>query len=425
MKIGVYTPEYPSITSVGGVGTYTRNLGRALASLGHCVHVLTPGTPQRVCNDGPVSVHVAAADHFPIIERFFPGSGSFYRIGKAMQRLAVQQQLDVVEFANWEGMGVWFSMRRSIPMVVRLHTSSLEAHSLRGRAFSRPVKWDVRRERWQALRADALVTHSEAHRREMANELGIDKDRIALVPHGVPVYPDFQRVEARKEEFSVVSLGRLEIRKGTLDLLHAIPQVLSAVPKTRFTFIGKDRADCPHNRTHAQYLRDEFPAEIRSRIDLLGPIPDDAVNRCLQNADLFVAPSLYESFGLVFLEAMRWGTPVIGTRAGAIPEIVEHGKTGLLAAPHSPGELAEAMITLLKDSARRRGLGEAGRRRVETHFSVARMARQVDSLYRDVVHQWRSRRSPGQLRKHGPRPRQSVHRAFLGGTHCGADGPNT
>ena len=75
-------------------------------------------------------------------------------------------------------------------------------------------------------------------------------------------------------------------------------------------------ADCPHNRTHAQYLRDEFPAEIRSRIDLLGPIPDDAVNRCLQNADLFVAPSLYESFGLVFLEAMRWGTPVIGTRAG-------------------------------------------------------------------------------------------------------------
>ena len=199
MKIGVYTPEYPSITSVGGVGTYTRNLGRALASLGHCVHVLTPGTPQRVCNDGPVSVHVAAADHFPIIERFFPGSGSFYRIGKAMQRLAVQQQLDVVEFANWEGMGVWFSMRRSIPMVVRLHTSSLEAHSLRGRAFSRPVKWDVRRERWQALRADALVTHSEAHRREMANELGIDKDRIALVPHGVPVYPDFQRVEAPRK----------------------------------------------------------------------------------------------------------------------------------------------------------------------------------------------------------------------------------
>src|SRR5262249_44803208 len=153
---------------------------------------------------------------------------------------------------------------------------------------------------------------------------------------------------------------RLETRKGVLDLLHAIPRVLSAVPKARFLLIGTDRPQCPGGRTHAEYLRDEFPSTVQARVGLLGCLPDSAVNLRLQTADVFVAPSLYESFGLVFLEAMRWGTPVVGTRTGGIPEIVDHLKTGLLVGPQAPGDLADAIIRLLKEPAWGRALGEAG-----------------------------------------------------------------
>jgi glycosyltransferase involved in cell wall biosynthesis len=131
----------------------------------------------------------------------------------------------------------------------------------------------------------------------------------------------------------------------------------------------------------------------------LGHIPDNEVTRWLQTADVFVAPSLYESFGLVFLEAMRWGTPVVGTWAGAIPEIIEDGKTGLLVKPQSPGELADAIIQLLKDPARRRALGEMGRRRVETDFKVERMTRQVSELYQTVINQWKLKPRRGKKRK--------------------------
>jgi hypothetical protein len=336
-----------------------------------------------------VTIHVRRADYIPVVERILPGSGSCLRIGRAMRRLAATQRLDVVEFANWEGLGLCFAVGRSVPMVVRLHTSSREAHTINGDPIRGAVKWDVRREGWQARMADALVTHSEAHRAEMAAELGVEDKQIKVIPHGIAVFPEFTRLDRPTMEPSVVFLGRLETRKGTLDLLRAIPRVLTAVPLARFTLIGKDRDHCPGNRTHAQYVRDEFPPEIRARINFAGELPDDAVDRWLQTAEVFVAPSLYESFGLVFLEAMRWGTAVVGTRAGAIPEIIEHGESGLLVKPQSPDELAEAIIALLKDPERRRALGEAGRKRVESRFTVERMARQVGDLYEDVVKEWK------------------------------------
>jgi hypothetical protein len=395
MKIGIYTPQYPIVTSEGGVGTYTRSIGRALSNLGHEVHVLTPGNPQRVCLDGPVSIHVAPADYFPIVERLIPGSGSCYRISRAMRRLVAEQQLDIVEFANWEGLGTLFALSRPIPIVVRLHTSSREAHAIDGRAIRGPIKWDIRRERWQARMADALVTHSVAHQKEMSEELGIECKRIAVIPHGIPVFPDFKRPERATAEPSVVFLGRLETRKGTVDLLHAIPRVLDAVPNARFALIGKDRAHCPANRTHAQYLQDEFAPSIRARVDLLGQIPDGEVDRWLQTADVFVAPSLYESFGLVFLEAMRWGTAVIGTRAGGIPEIIKDNETGLLVEPHKPAQLAEAIISLLKNPSKGRAFGEAGRRRVESNFNVELMACQVENLYQSVIDEWAVRKIHG------------------------------
>ena len=396
MKIGIYSPLYPGAGAPCGVGTYTRNLANGLYDLGHELHVLTIGSQSRVCRDNRVTIHAQTANYFPVIERFLPGSGSCYRIGRAMLRLAASQQLDIVEFANWEGLGLWFALGRSVPMVVRLHTSSQEAHTIDGRSIRGPVKWDVRREGWQARMADALVTHSVAHQREMANELGIDQDRIAVIPHGVVAYPRFQRPQSSGTELNVVFLGRLEARKGAVDLLRAIPRILAAVPQVRFTLIGKDRNHCPGNRTHAQYLRDELPPNVQARIHLAGQLPDDEVNRLLQTADVFVAPSLYESFGLVFLEAMRWGTCVIGTDTGGIPEVVKHGETGLLVRPQSPKELANALISLLKDPARRRALGEAARKRVESRFTVERMAQQVGCLYEDVIKEWKlkSRRKP-------------------------------
>ena len=212
------------------------------------------------------------------------------------------------------------------------------------------------------------MTHSDAHRRTMAEEAGISADRIMVHPFGVEVFPDWVRPPRPPGPPTVVYLGRLEHRKGTVELLQAIPEVLRSVPDARFVLIGADRPHCPGGRTHAQYLEQEFPPEVRDRVTLAGRLPQQEVDHWLQTADVFVAPSRYESFGLIFLEAMRWGTPVIGTTAGGIPEIVEDGKSGLLVPPESPAELGAALIRLLSNPVERAALGIAGRSRVEREF---------------------------------------------------------
>lgn len=392
MNIGYFTPNYPGITGEGGIGTYTRDLAQTLCRSGHAVHVLTPGVAPSVVQDGAVSVHVIRTSHIPGIDRVLPGAGACLHAYREMTRIVKQQHLDIVEFPNWEGRGSLFSCWRSVPLVVRLSTSSHETQVIDGTRQSRTAGWDVRREKWQARHADAVVTHSLAHRQNMANELGIAADRIAAAPLGIQVFPEFSRAPSSSATLTVLFVGRMEKRKGTLDLLHAIPKVLDEVPNARFIFIGSDRPHCPHGLTHAEYVRRTYPDSIGRRIELLGRLPDQDVVRWMQSCDLFVAPSLYESFGLVFLEAMRWGTPAVGTTAGGIPEIIDDGSTGILIQPGNSAALAKALTTLLRDGARRRALGEAGRRKVESQFSLEKMSQRAQALYADVIATWRSQR---------------------------------
>jgi glycogen synthase len=383
VRIGFYTPNYPGFNCDGGIGTYTRALGYELTRLGHAVHVLTPGDREPAA-DGPVRVHFTRTDHLAGVDRIVPGAGACWRVAKAMGELVRAHHLDVVEFPNWEGLGVLFQRRARVPVVVRMHTSSAETQQIDGLPDLRWYRWNVRRERWQARRADALVTHSDAHRRVMSAETGIPADRIRLIPLGLEARPDFVRPPRPPGPPTVVYLGRLEHRKGTMDLLDAVPRVLRDVPDARFVLIGADRPHAPGGRLHADYVA-ELPAAVRERITLTGPLPGPEVDRWLQAADLFVAPSRYESFGLIFLETMRWGTPVVGTTAGGIPEIVEDGVSGVLVRPGAAGELAEAITGLLQNPERRAAIGAAGRRRMETEFTVERMAGRIADLYREVA----------------------------------------
>ena len=389
MNIGFYTPNYPGFNGEGGIGTYTRDLAKTLAARGHQVHILTPGHFPEGSRDGTVAIHPVRADHFRGIDKILPGFGASYRIGVAMMNLAHRHRLDITEFANWEGKGLWFAASKPTPLVVRLSTSSLEAQIIDGTPSNRAARWEVRRERWLARASDALVTHSRSHRHQMSEELNIKPERILVAPLGVQTFPTFVKAHHHLDHLRVVYLGRLEKRKGTLDLLHAIPEVLKVVPAVRFNLIGSDRPHCPGGRTHGRYVEEELAAEVRSQIEFLGPLGDAEVHRQLQTADLFVSPSHYESFGLTFLEAMRWGTPVVGTVAGGIPEIIEDGVSGRLVAPGQPLELAKAITDLLQNPELRQRLGESGRRRVETQFSLDHMAARTEEIYGDLLHNGR------------------------------------
>jgi len=153
VRIGLYTPNYPGLTTDGGIGTYTRALGHELCRLGHAVHVLTPGDLADT-TDGPVRVHFTRTDHLAGVDRLVPGAGACWRVARAVWRLVRSEGLEVVEFPNWEGLGVLFQQLSRVPVVVRMHTSSAETQRIDRLLDHRWYRWNVRRERWQARLAD-------------------------------------------------------------------------------------------------------------------------------------------------------------------------------------------------------------------------------------------------------------------------------
>jgi len=260
---------------------------------------------------------------------------------------------------------------------------------LAGRLSGQPVIWHVRvahRDRFLdsllARLASAVIVNSRAVGRRFSGALG---DKIRCIYNGVdlarfsPRNPSLglpRSLELPEEGPVVVSVGRFVAFKGYRYLLEAARRVQDTMAGVHWLLVGDGE------------LRSELEAQCRSlglesRVHFTGwreDVPD-----VLALCDLFVLPSLVEHFGRVLIEAMAMGKAVVATDAGGVPEIVIHGETGLLVPPAQPKDLAEAVVMLLEDAPRAHRLGMAGRRRVETTFSLPRHVEAVETLYREVL----------------------------------------
>jgi glycosyltransferase involved in cell wall biosynthesis len=214
-----------------------------------------------------------------------------------------------------------------------------------------------------------------------------------VIPPGiVPVLESEIRpldIPCSRAPFTVLFVGRLEKRKGIMDLFQAIPRVVEHFPDIRFVIAGAD------NSVHDGFQKKmgmNYPAfflqnysKYASYVDFLGEVTDEQLQRLYQSCDIFVAPSLYESFGLVYLEAMNYAKPVIGCRTGGVPEVVENGITGVLVEPGSPKALAEAILSLLNSPEKMREMGLAGRQRLLERFTYTTMAKSFEEVFRETV----------------------------------------
>jgi glycogen synthase len=398
MRVGIFTVNWPGVTGEGGIGSYTRSVAESLRQRGHAVHVFVLGSEPRSEECELASLHVLRHWSVRGVDRFVPELGESIGVWRQIRRIARDCKLELIEFPNWEGLG-WLAARRlPLPVVVRLHTSSLEAAEIDGRFASRFVGWDVWREKQLARHATALVTHSVAHARRMAEELDVDQECIEVIPHGIAV-PSLSQTRVRPHgEFHVLTVGRLERRKGTLDLLAAIPRVLAAVPHARFTFAGFDRAHCDGGITHEEFARRTLDGAVMRRVEFLGVIAQAELETLYREADVVTAPSHYESFGLTAIEAMRFGTPVVCARGGGLAEVVEDGRSGLLVEVGDVEGLAAALIRLARDEMLREGLGCEAVARVRTEFSDQTMGGRVEDFFRRVISGHARRPSKGPSR---------------------------
>jgi glycosyltransferase involved in cell wall biosynthesis len=227
-----------------------------------------------------------------------------------------------------------------------------------------------------------FIAISHGARDAMIEREGVDPSHITVVPNGTePVQrlDGAERDELRREmgiesgSLLIVCVARLTEEKGLRYLIEALPTVLLTHPATQVVIAGEGS------------LRDDLERQVsnlglQSNLRFLGFRSD--ATRIMGAADLFVLPSPAEPFGLVLIEAMAQGVPVVATRCGGPLEIIEDGVSGQLVNPADAPDLALAVGVLLLDAKRRQCLGENAMQRFEQHFTAQRMADATLEVYR-------------------------------------------
>ncbi len=239
-----------------------------------------------------------------------------------------------------------------------------------------PIKGLRRRVLVRALRqARAVITVSRFTQQALI-ELGVEAPRIKVIPPGIEVGRFVHQLgAAAPSTWTLLTVGRLVLRKGQDTVIRALPQVIQAVPNVRYIIAG-DGPDAVALRDLAAGLG------VADRVVFAGALTDEALRDLYQTCDVFVLPtrpdaSEVEGFGIVFLEAGAARKPVIAGRAGGTSDAVLDDVTGLLIDPTDVNALATAIIDLAHNKAKAQRLGAAGHDRVGAEFSIELFAERV------------------------------------------------
>ncbi len=218
--------------------------------------------------------------------------------------------------------------------------------------------------------------------RQEGIKLGAPPERSLVIHPGIDVNfyqpsPDRTQPEAERP-LNLITVGRLVWQKGLISALKAVKALVEKGYIMHYSIVG-DGVERNHLAFRARELG------IDNNVKFFGTQPPDQVKQLLASSDIYLQPSLTESICVAVMEASATGLPVIASKVGGLPEVVEHDVTGLLVPPDSPTALAEAIMVLADDKNKRLEMGKLGRIKIEREFSLKREAKEWVELYKKAL----------------------------------------
>lgn len=376
MRVLQLTQRFPP--AVGGVEAHVLHLASGLQDAGVDVAVATTDLRR----DTPFERLPSGTEPFPFpvrrhrAHRLADVPHGLGVVAPSMLLDALGHSADVLHahaygtFPTWAG-----SVAHALDgaaLVVTPH-SDRGQDSFSKRAFDRIVpRFTVRR----ATRVIAVTRHEAAH----LVSVGVDRERIAVIPNGVDL-DEFSGTGERRvspPRLTGLFVGRLDpTQKGLIPLVQSLA-LLPGSLEFRVRLVGEDWGGMGVVRDLAERLG------VADRLEVVGGVSRSALLEEYARADLLLLPSTFEPFGIVLLEAMAAGLPVIGSRVGGVPEVVVDGETGLLVEPGNPADLAAAVLRLAEDADLRARFGARGRERARS-YSWDVLVPRILSVYRAAL----------------------------------------
>jgi glycosyltransferase involved in cell wall biosynthesis len=396
--------SYRSKPHSGGQGVYVRHLSRELAALGHHVEVFS-GQPYPELDDGPVLREVPSLDLYrdddpfrtprrdeirdwtDALETLMMWGGAFpepltfsIRVLRELRRRAAE--FDIVHDNQGLGYGMLGVPRLGLPLVTSIHHPITvdKRLDMAGRSWLKTLsrrRWYgfVRMQGRVARRAGPLITVSESSKNDICRDFRAKQENVHIVPLGVDTRL-FRPPEGRAPRVAgrVVAVASSDHPlKGLSTMLRAIAK-LATESDVHLVVVG-----IPSDETRKLSAQ----LSLDRRVTFTSGLPDEEYAKLLASAQIAVVPSIYEGFSLPAVEHMASGTPLIVTRAGALPEVT--ADAALLVNPGDPEDLAAALRRLLDSPEERAALSRKGIDRVSERFAWPAVAAATTTLYRTVI----------------------------------------
>lgn len=374
MHICFLCHEYPPALH-GGIGAFTRTLGTALAQQGHKITVVGLYPISAGVEEGDEGIHVVRvpASRF----RYLGFLQNSIRLSRQLRRLADAHPQTI--FEGQENAFAFIPKRVPGCRVLRMHGGHHFFYTSMGEKPKAGRGWIERR---SFARADKYCAVSHYVAKETRQLLGLGDVPIEILPNPVNTERFRPMPDVPTTPGLLVFVGTLCEKKGIRQLLTAMREIVVALPHVRLLVCGRDTTDPGTGKSYRQGLQDAITEPVRQRIAFKDHVQNTELPAELAAAEVLIYPSHMESQGIAIIEGMAMGKPVVASKTGPGPEIIEHGVSGLLCDPHDPHSIAEAVIHLLKDRNLASRLGLAARQRVLGEFSLDKLVGRNVEFYR-------------------------------------------
>jgi len=389
----------------GGMNVYVRELTRELGRQGIGVDVFTRSQDEHQSHikhdldNGNRVFHIPAGPESPIPKTELYECLPEFTNGVRLACALLDEQYDLIHSHYWLSGVVAHELQKwwNVPIVHMAHTLGINKNKVTKDSQQIEPKLRLDNELRLSEMVDRIIVSTEGERSQIEKISLEYSDKTAVIPPGVDlkVFHPYLQSEARRQleipldDKMVLFVGRIEPLKGVDTLLHAIQYLKESgdmPPKMCMSVIGGNPAK-PRDTRHAELeklmiLRDELG--LSNLVTFLGSRGQETLNRYYAAADVVVMPSHYESFGMVALEAMACGTPVIATDVGGLAQLIREGETGFLVPGMDSVALAERLGQVLSDNELRECLGRQAAEHAEA-YAWPGITEQVINLYKHTL----------------------------------------
>lgn len=387
MRILMLSWEYPP-RIIGGISRVVHDLAQRLGAQVNEVHIVTcldQGSPEEEMDE---FVHVHRVRSYELSTMSFIDwvlQLNFSMLERCNSLVVNTGRFDIIHAHDWI---VAFAARvlkasYSFPLIATIHATewgrNWGIHNEVQRYIS-SVEWWLTYESWK------VIVNSEYMHDEVSRVFHLPPDKIRVIPNGVDLDKfrgykrnnDFRRNYAADNEKIIFFVGRLVNEKGAHILLDAMPKILTYYSQVKLVVTGKG--------PQMDFLKGKAASMgIEDKVYFTGYISDDNLSKLYMCVDVAVFPSLYEPFGIVALEGMVAGVPVVVSDVGGIGEIVEHGIDGMKAYAGNPDSLADSILEILYNPDKAEVMKTKAMDKLRRQYDWSRISEESMKTYQEVL----------------------------------------